>query len=1101
MFRQVKLKNRDKEFKCELMKNRREALAQIPGDYISQISYRLNDTDELTMEIADKIVHNGKTIKNPVFNKVKNKRFLIVNDKEKYVINKISTTCEKSIRTKKVSAVSFEEDLAKKDLTLSTGISRQLYRLPDEKVLVGEGVLNMLEQETDWKIGYVDKDAMFDTGLYDETEEMELYKNLVIKAIKRETVIFEKDVDINIGEEELRFSISYSKIKCTNDKDEIVKDGEKQKHDFNKFAQGITKIKATYGVNDKFEEVIKYEFTLKDGFVLKKEMKFTYLDNMNVEFGFIYLSYCTGRKIEQSVVKIRWFDQGVRQWLDFLRKDVSDAYDCTIQFDTLNKIINVVANKNLGTEDKGLYLSYDNYITGIDMDEDSSEVITRLVIEGKDGLTIGSVNPLGTNYIEDFSYLIKQGNMSDELQLALERYNKLTEEVYEKWFDLREQKNLKNQRSIYLQSKLLELTEKKKVQEHFRITYMKQEPQTDSTKKRLEEIKAEIDKIEAEINKVMQEMNLIKNETKVLDEKISILNSSIVRENSKDINGKIFTQEDLEELDECVYSSKHQDDFYTTANGLFENGKLVLKEKNKMPISFKTDLVGITRHPRGWKEVLQLGQKGIIDDKDIIDSTEDGMVMVTGFTYIPPRKNMNADVTNIEFTNKKREPENMLKRIGDIGKKSDYSKTMTDFWKGSWHDSSKTNDFVKDMREAGLDTATSIIKSKASINSTEITETGVWIVDRTNGGNDNQIYLGAGMIGITQDGWNSCSTCIDSHGVIAEQIIGSALLGEKLVIANKNNTIRLDEDGLSIYDELGRLRTRVGFYEVDGVKKASLLLMSKDGKTVMISEDGMSNNDSIISEKNLDSDNPLYMPLHIPDNVKEIRKCTLFLHFMKYQVSFKGTENSTSVTSGTTSGASSSSTTSSGGGVSTSTVTSGGVSKSTGAGGGLVMDVTTGSGTFKYAEATIRVANYPEDYYINGSKHMHGHVMQTGQVAHTHEVYIRGKDHTHDMSVPNHSHSFSTPNHSHNMQHTHSVEVSVPGHTHKPIYKIFQQDSICSNVSIEINGVEVIKGLQDDSEIDITKYLKLNQLNKIYIKTSTNGRLNAMISMQAFNAF
>lgn len=1101
MFRSFKLKDRDKVFKCILMRNRREELAEVPSDYINQIKYSLNENDELSMEIPNKIGHNGKMIHNTLFDKIKNKRFLIVNDEEKYVINKISTSCNKGIKTKSISATSFECDLDKKDLTLTTGISRQLYRPPDEKVLVGEGVLNILEEETDWKIGYVDKDAMFDTGLYDEIKEVELFKDLSVREIKRDTVLFEKDVDINIGEEELRFSISYSKIKCTNDKEEIIKDGEKQKHDFDKFAQGISKIKATYGVNDKFEEVIKYEFTLKDGFVIKKEEKFTYLENMNANFGFIYLSYCTGRKIEQSVVKMRWFEQGIRQWLTFLRDDVSNAYDCTFQFDTLNKIVNVIANKNLGEEDKGLYLSFDNYIKTIDKDEDSSEVITRLVVEGKEGLSIGSVNPLGTNYIEDFSYLIKQGNMSDELQLALERYDILIKKVHEEWYVLRDQKDTKNQRNVYLQSKLLELTEKKRVQEHLRIAYMKQEPKTEEIEKRLEEIKVEIDKIEAEIAVVMQEMSTIKDEIKVIDEKIAKLNSSIIRENSEDENGKIFTSEDLEELDECIYSSKHQDDFYTTANGLYENAKIILKEKNKMPISFKTDLAGITKHPRGWKNVLQLGQKGIIDDEDIINSTEDGMVRVVGFTYIPPRKNQNDDVTNIEFTNKKKESDSALKRISDIGKKSDYNKTMTDFWKKNWSDSSKTNDFVKSMREEGLDTASSIIRSKTGVNEIAMSESGIWCIDRTDGTTDNQVYIGCGMIGITDDGWRSCQTAIDSNGVIAKTIIGEAILGEKMTISNPENTIRLDGDGLSIYDDLGRLRCRIGFYEMDGIKKASLLLMSKDGKTVIISEDGMSNNDSLVLEKNLDENNPLYIPLHIPDNVKEIRKCILFLHFMKYQVSFKGTESSASTSTSTTSGASNTSTTTGGGGVSKSTVTSGGVSKSTESGGGLVLDVTTGTGTFNNAQASIVMATYPDDYYINGNKHTHSHVLNTSQIRHTHEVYVRGGTHSHSFSTPNHSHNFEIPSHTHGMQHTHNISVTVPGHKHDPIYKIFQQDSFCTDVSIIINDIKVKTGIQGDAEIDITEYIELNKLNKIYIETKTNGRLNAMISMQTFNAF
>lgn len=1091
MFRSFKLKDRDKVFKCTLMRNRREELAEIPSDYVAQIVYKLNENDELSMEIPNKINHNGKMIRNTLFDKVKNKRFLIVNNEEKYVINKISTNCNKGIKTKSVSATSFECDLDKKDLTLTTGISRQLYRPPDEKVLVGEGVLNILEEETGWKIGYVDKDAMFDTGLYDEVKEVELFKDLNVREIKRDTVLFEKDVDINIGEEELRFSISYSKIKCTNDKDEIIKDNEKQKHDFDKFAQGISKIKATYGVNDKFEEVIKYEFTLKDGFVIKKEEKFTYLENMNANFGFIYLSYCTGRKIEQSVVKMRWFEQGIRQWLTFLRDDVSNAYDCTFQFDTLNKIVNVIANKNLGEEDKGLYLSFDNYIKTIDKDEDSSEVITRLVVEGKEGLSIGSVNPLGTNYIEDFSYLIKQGNMSDELQLALERYDVLTKKVHEEWYGLRDQKDTKNQRNVYLQSKLLELTEKKRVQEHLRISYMKQEPKTEEIKKRLEEIKVEIDKIEAEIAIVMQEMGTIKDEIKVLDEKISKLNSSIIRENSEDENGKIFTSEDLEELDECIYSSKHQDDFYTTANGLYENAKIILKEKNKMPISFKTDLAGITKHPRGWKNVLQLGQKGIIDDEDIINSTEDGMVRVVGFTYIPPRKNMNDDVTNIEFTNKKKESDSALKRISDIGKKSDYNKTMTDFWKKNWSDSSKTNDFVKEMRETGLDTASSIIRSKVGVNEISMSESGIWCIDRTDGTTDNQVYIGCGMIGITDDGWRSAKTCIDSNGIIAQRLIGQIVFGEKLVASNEKGTFVIDGNGMTIYDELSRTRVQLGVFEIDGVTKAGLTLYDKTGRKTVLNEDGIVSTNQFVFADSLDSSNPIEFPYYVNEGVYSFEKVLLSLDFQNFRGYTKGA--------------------SAGGGIKTST--SGGSTSSTSSSGGGSSNTSSAGGDHRHMMFSLRggtsnptTEKIPEEGYTfayssstsapNSATYVNiplGYVRGTGLYLNPTNIYTYGSsgNHSHSVTIKPHNHSFTVNAHSHN------VDTS---HTHELIHGIYL-DTMPSKVSVIINGVTAYSNLNGDCELDITKFLQLNKKNEIKITSTTRGRIVLNLFSKGFVGF
>lgn len=1087
MFRRLSI-NKNNGFKAILYKNMREPVGVIQPEFIKEIKYNLNECNEINLEIPNKITNNGQVVINPIYNKFKGKRFIEISfndeDKERYVINSISTESKKGIKIKKVSCSSLEYILNKREINLTTGMTRQLYRSADEKVEVGEGILNILEEETSWKIGYIDIDAAKDTGLYNEIEEIELYKDLVVNEVKRETLLFEKDVNINIGEQELKFSLSYSGIESKNKNDEIIKDNEKQKHDFDKFAQGIRKIKATYGVNDKYEEVIKYEFILNDGFLVKKEMPFTYLEGMNVRFKYIYLSHQTGNKIENKVTKYRWFEQGARKWLDFLRQDISTAYDCTFQFDTYNKIINCYANKNIGSEDKGLYISYDNYINSISKDEDSDEVVTRCYVKSGNTSIISS-NPLGTDYIEDFEYLIKQDNMSDELQNALKRYEILTNKVHEEWYVLRDRKNEKNQRIVYLESKALELNEKRKAQEHLRITYMKQEPKNDLVNRKLEEIKVEIDRIDSEINATMQEMSIVKDEIKELDVKISELNSSIIRENAEDENGKIFTKEDLEELDESIYYYEYQDDFYTTSNGLYENAKIILKEKNKIPINFSVDASNLTNHPRGWKNMIQLGQKATIDDEEIIASTDDGKVTLTSFTYIPATKNKREEIKSIEFSNQMKKVDE-LGKVGDMGKKTEYTKGMTDFWKSTWNDSSKTTDFVKEMRANGLDTAASVIRSRTTVNEIDINESGMWLKNTDN--KDNQLYIGSEMISFTTDGWRSASTAFDSRGLIAEQIIGTALLGEKFTCSNKNNTITLDENGLSVYDELGRLRARLGFYEINGEKKASLLLMSKDGQRVLISEDGISGNDSLMNEQNCDSSHPMYFPVDITDNIKEIRSAKLYLHFSKYRADFKGMAAGGSSHSSSTSSSGGGGTSGAGGGTSATSSSGGGTTSSSNGQHTHLMFISSQIGDApKSRELQCRNGNggYAKVLIESDSSTLETHE-SSGQ--HTHTI----NSHTHSLTLNNHTHSI--PDHQHNFS------FNIDSHEHPISWGIYESTTP-SKVAVYVNDVKIQDNIGADAMIDVTEYLKLNQLNKIEITTATNGRINALLSMTTFSSF
>lgn len=313
----------------------------------------------------------------------------------------------------------------------------------------------------------------------------------------------------------------------------------------------------------------------------------------------------------------------------------------------------------------------------------------------------------------------------------------------------------------------------------------------------------------------------------------------------------------------------------------------------------------------------------------------------------------------------------------------------------------------------------------------------------------------------------------NKHLVIAETIMGEAILGEKMTISNPENTIRLDGDGLSIYDSLGILRCRMGLYEMDGIKKASLLLMSKDGQRVLISEDGLSGNDSLMNEQNCDSSHPMYFPVDIPENIREIRSAKLYLHFSKYRADFRSLAGGGS--------SHSSSTSSSGGGVSTTTASGGGISTSTASGGGTV----------KVSSQRLVNSNGETIVPIVESREMLGEI--TGLLP----------EHGHSVNLPSHQHNFSLNSHQHSINipnHTHNFSLSINSHTH-PIEWGIYESTFPSKVSVYVNNVRIKENINGDSVVDITEHLKLNQLNKIEVTTATNGRINALLSMTTFSSF
>ncbi len=107
--------------------------------------------------------------------------------------------------------------------------------------------------------------------------------------------------------------------------------------------------------------------------------------------------------------------------------------------DDLNLKIHFKHPDKIG-RNRGLKLTYQNYLLSMSKDSNSDSLATQLALYGSEGLTIREVNPTGSTYIEDFSYFLypyqedANGNvlkssmfMSDSLAGAIVKYSKKIE--------------------------------------------------------------------------------------------------------------------------------------------------------------------------------------------------------------------------------------------------------------------------------------------------------------------------------------------------------------------------------------------------------------------------------------------------------------------------------------------------------------------------------------------------------------------------------------------------------------------------------------------------------------------------------------------------
>ena len=117
-----------------------------------------------------------------------------------------------------------------------------------------------------------------------------------------------------------------------------------------------------------------------------------------------YLPYWNIGTVDTDLVgKYRTFSESNVNLYNFLKSTVQQKYGCIVDFDTINRRINVRSTQNHSTTEP-VYISLDNLAKEIEREEDTENIFTCLDVNGADGVTIRGVNPTGTNKIYNLDY-------------------------------------------------------------------------------------------------------------------------------------------------------------------------------------------------------------------------------------------------------------------------------------------------------------------------------------------------------------------------------------------------------------------------------------------------------------------------------------------------------------------------------------------------------------------------------------------------------------------------------------------------------------------------------------------------------------------------
>ena len=442
MYRPISLS--ENEYSFTLMKNRHEEWGEIPKEYVKSIVYSQGSPAQMTIEIPSNTIYMNKKIEFPLYSAVRGKMQIIMElngVKSRFIIDdNIKTKTTKQVKTKTITAYTFEKTLDKKNFTIPEGATRQLYRPKDEKVEVSDGILNWFEQQTNFTVGHVDELARKEMGLYNETETLELITNHTVEQVEKNGLLWSKTMSLDIGDKPLTFTIAYTDMKSYNG--DLLQKKETISHTFSNLPYGVKKIEARYSSDSDYRYGVTYKITYVND--TKQEFKFGFanIHQLRVFFPKIDLTYETGRMSKHLTTKYRYFEANSASWTTIMGL-VEEAFDCICVYDSYNQVINVYDKTSFG-EDSGIALNYENAIAQIDETHKLEGIVTRLYVESPN-VSISEENPLGTEYVEDFSYYINNEIMSQSLTSALLKYNKLVEEKNVEFMNLKMEKNSNDQ--------------------------------------------------------------------------------------------------------------------------------------------------------------------------------------------------------------------------------------------------------------------------------------------------------------------------------------------------------------------------------------------------------------------------------------------------------------------------------------------------------------------------------------------------------------------------------------------------------------------------------------------------------------------------------
>lgn len=423
----------------------------------------------------------------------------------------------------------------------------------------------------------------------------------------------------------------------------------------------------------KEKKLEKYNISVEDlGFYLQDEDDtlglFSLDDYMYEETGWRFGHIDNVVKYnEDGSPKMRWQESVDTSWLDFLNQNVSTQFNCYVNFDNVNQVVNLYDMSSVG-ENLNICLSYDNYIQSLEKESSSSDVITKLKLVGnEEECIISDCTVTGTDYIENYSYFIENGEMSSELTTALQTYYTITEERNRTWKTLRDSKLAMEEELIVKKNEeLVVLTNINVSTTSYNFYLSKAGTENDFNGNYTRLAQEEAEKLQAysqQRDDLYKEIRLLEEDIALSKESIRNINILCQKKTSTDSNGKlIFTQALLDELKKFTFSDTFTDDSYYDAEEMIKDGEARLEILCKPTRTWDIGVEDFTRRlvtnrfRQHWKGQLGLGDIICLYNEE---TDEEEFIYLVGYS-----KDYQGQSLSLTLSNKK-ESQDVVRYIND----------------------------------------------------------------------------------------------------------------------------------------------------------------------------------------------------------------------------------------------------------------------------------------------------------------------------------------------------------------------------------------------------------------------------------------------------